>query len=58
VPVPRVATRLSAAASCLALLPLAGLVPALASMAALTAVLVALNAWEARNAAPIRTARS
>jgi low temperature requirement protein LtrA len=41
-------TRLSAAVLSLALLPLAGQIPALAAMAALTAVLVALNAWEAR----------
>jgi len=41
-------TRLSAAALSLALLPLARHVPALAAMAALTAALVALNAWEAR----------
>jgi len=41
-------TRLSAAALCLVLLPLAGHVPALAAAAALTGVLIALNAWEAR----------
>jgi low temperature requirement protein LtrA len=42
------ATRLGAAALCLALLPPATQVPALAAMAALAVVLVALNAWEAR----------
>jgi low temperature requirement protein LtrA len=41
-------TRLSTAALCLALLPLATRIPALAAMAALTVVLVALNMWEAR----------
>jgi len=40
--------RLGAAASCLALLSLAGQVPALAAIATLTAVLVALNGWEAQ----------
>lgn len=45
-------TRLSAAAVCLALLPLAGFVPAVAAMAALTAVLVVLNMWEARIVKP------
>jgi low temperature requirement protein LtrA len=44
--------RVGAAAVCLALLPLAGLVPALAAMVALTALLVAVNAWEARIAGP------
>jgi low temperature requirement protein LtrA len=41
-------TRLSAAALCLALLPLAGQTSALAAMSVLTVLLVALNAWEAR----------
>lgn len=41
-------TRLSTAAGCLILLPLATYVPALAAMAALAVVLVGLNIWEAR----------
>jgi len=40
--------RLSAAAACLALLPLTGLLPALAATAVLTTLLVAVNAAEAR----------
>jgi low temperature requirement protein LtrA len=40
--------RLSAAGLCLALVPLAVHVPALAAMAALAAVLIVLNVWEAR----------
>ncbi|WP_322751220.1 MULTISPECIES: low temperature requirement protein A [unclassified Frankia] len=40
--------RLSAAALCLAALPLTGQIPALAAMTALTVVVVALNVWEAR----------
>ncbi|WP_395964502.1 low temperature requirement protein A [Actinomadura sp. 6N118] len=50
-------SRLSAAVLCLALLPLAGLAPALAAMATLAAVLVALNVWEARVVQPVRTAQ-
>jgi hypothetical protein len=49
-------TPLSAAALCLALLPLAGRSPALAAMATLAALLVAVNAWEARVGQPVRTA--
>jgi low temperature requirement protein LtrA len=41
-------TRLSSAALCLAMLPLAGYVPALAAIAALTALLISLNVWENR----------
>ncbi|MEU0882490.1 low temperature requirement protein A [Lentzea sp. NPDC005914] len=49
--------RLSAAAACLALLPLAVHLPAVAATAALTAVLVALNAWEARILKRVRPAQ-
>ncbi|MGP3961003.1 low temperature requirement protein A [Nonomuraea sp. 3N208] len=48
--------RLSAAALCLAVVPLAGRVPALAAMAALAAVLVALNVWEARTVQRVEAA--
>ena len=48
------AARLTTAVLCLAVLPLAGRVPALAAMAALAGVLVALNVWEARTVPPTR----